>query len=189
MKHLLWIIITIGLISCNRSNHLDKYINELPDSTLINNVISSVVQIDSFQNDYKISKKIIIPTIYKLPIWNNNPTPPPPPVPFSISYDRLYAHFDVENDKLKKNEDSIFIKLQIDTARRFFVSSKLLLKYNSGSNKFYQFDLPIFSFDKQKVFIQYWKHCGTLCGTCYQILLRRNGSKWIKVRGWTCGVS
>ena len=36
---------------------------------------------------------------------------------------------------------------------------------------------------------QYWKHCGSLCGQCYIIVLKKVNGKWIKINDWGCGVS
>lgn len=189
IKNLLWVIVIIGLITCSRSNYLDKYRNELPDSTLINDAISFVVQIDSLDRNYKMSNLIIIPHIYKWIKMDNDSIPPPPPLPSSISYDELYLHFNDEKDIIKKNDDSIFIKLQTDTIRKFHIPNDVSIKFNNSSSNFYLFYLPIFSFDRQYVLIQYWRHCGSLCGSCHQILLKKVGSKWIKVDKWGCGVS
>jgi hypothetical protein len=189
IKNLLWVMIIMGLIACSRSNYLNKYIKELPDSTLINDAISFVVQIDSLDRNYKISKVIMIPSIYKWMKMDNDSIPPPPPIPNSISYDEIYSHFNSEKDIIKMNDDSIFIKLQTDTLRKYHISNELSINFDNTSSNFYIFYLPIFSFDKQYVFIQYWRHCGSLCGSCHQILLRKVGSKWIKVDEWGCGVS
>jgi hypothetical protein len=189
MKHVLWYIILLGFISCKQSNHLDNYIKALPDSTLINDAISSVVMMDSLKQDYKITEALFIPTIYKWTKWTMDAIPPPPPQIGSISYDELYIHFDVKKDIVKKNDDSTFIKLQTDTTRKFFISSDILKQFNNSSTNFYLFYLPIFSFDKQMVLIQYWRHCGSLCGSCYQTLLKKVGSKWVKVHRWNCGRS
>jgi hypothetical protein len=189
MNRLYWIIIIIGLISCSRLNYQNKYIKELPDSTLINDVISCVIQMDSLDQNYKLSKEIMIPLIYNWTKSDQDSLPPPPPPPFSISYGELYTHFDAENEINKKSDDSIFIKLQINNNRNVSVSNDLVKKFNNNSNGFYLFNLPIFSFKRQFVFIQYWKHCGELCGGCHQILLKKVSSKWIKVNKWSCGVS
>jgi hypothetical protein len=113
MKYLFSIILTILISACNHTDHLDKYISELPDSAQINDVLASISKIDSFNADYKIIEKIIVPIVYKIPKWENDSVPQPPPPVESISYDDLFSFFQDDSINQKRYDDSVFISLQI----------------------------------------------------------------------------
>jgi len=187
MRYFLIISIFFGLISCKNKSHTGRDLN-LPDSTLINEVILSVIQIDSLRTDYSVVKKICIPGVYKWKKMDNDSIPPPPPI-FSISYDELFSHFGSENNVENRRKDSIFILQQVDTSFRYSVSKLVASRFKSDSKKCYVFYLPIFSHDKNFAMFQYWRHCGSLCGSCHIIVLKKINGKWIKINGWGCGVS
>jgi hypothetical protein len=188
MKYYYFLIFfSIILVSCNHETNLDKYISELPDSLMINDVLIQISKIDSFSLDYKISNKIVIPRVYKKQSWDNDSIPPPPPPPSSISYDDLYSFF-MDSTNQRRFDDSIFIKFQVDTSRRFSVSKDLVKKFSNNSFRYYRFDIPIFSFDKQFVVVKYWRVCGGLCGHCHLVLLKKVKSQWIKIDSWGCGI-
>ena len=189
MKYIGLIIISVFFVSCNQIPDLDKYKSQLPDSTIINDVFIQISKIDSFRLDYKISDKIVFPILYKWTKWDKDSVPPPPPPPGGISYDELFLLFGHDSIKEKRYDDSIFIKLQIDTTRKFSISRDLINRYNNESKRFYIFDMPIFSFDKEFVIVRYWRVCGGLCGTCHQVLLKKVNNHWIKVNSWLCGES
>ena len=189
MRQILFILIVIGLISCNNSNSLDKYIQKLPDSILINNVIEAVIKIDSIKLDYDIMLDIKQTIVYSPPKWDNDSGPPPPPPLKSITFDELFEQFDSKSDKIKRLNDSIFFCLQKDSSRKFNINMQLYSRFKHNTCKFYRFYMPIFSFDKRFVFVQYWRHCGALCGNCHAYILKWSGEDWIKVIDWGCGES
>lgn len=177
------------LFSCQNIDSLDKYKQALPDSNLINEVISSVIKIDSLKTNYKIHKIIIKTIVYNRMRTENDSVPPPPPIPFSIGYDNLFKRFESETNIKRRTEDSIFISLQTDTTRKFEINTNLYSRFNHSSDHFYLFYQPIFSYDKQYVFVQYWYHCGGLCGSCQGIILKWSGKEWVKKFNWCCGIS
>lgn len=75
------LIVIVAIVSCNQHDKKDKYLSELPDSTMITAVITIITKIDSLKRDYSISSKLIIPVIYYIPESTNDsiPLPPPPP--------------------------------------------------------------------------------------------------------------
>jgi hypothetical protein len=189
MKNTWLIIIGLIFLSCNHKENLDKYISELPDSSMMNDVFHQISEIDSFRSDYGISNRIIIPKLYKWTKSDNDSIPPPPPPLGGISFDELFSLF--RDDSLNKNrsDDSIFFRIQVDTLRKYSISKNLISRFSDNSKQYYIFYMPIFSFDKQFVLIRYWKRCGGLCGTCHQILLKRENGKWIKIDSRICGKS
>jgi hypothetical protein len=189
MKQILYILIALGFVSCHNSNSLDKYFHELPDSTLINNVIEAVIQIDSINLDYDIVINIKQTKIYSQPKWDNDSVPPPPPPPQSITFEALFEQFDSKSDNEKRQNDSIFFCVQKDTARKFNINYKLYSRFNHNTDKYYKFFMPIFSFDKRFVFVQYWRHCGRLCGNCHVYILKWTGTNWVRICDWGCGRS
>ena len=186
MRYLVIVLIFLGMISCKTKNHASRDLN-LPDSTLISEIILSVIQIDSFKSDYGIDRKIRIPGIYKWGKKDSGGLIPPPP--FDLSYDELFLSFGTENNIENRRKDSIFIKQQADTSFNYNISKSIELRFNQNSRNRYEFYLPIFSHDKSIVLVQYWEDCGSLCGYCYQIVLKKINGKWIKVKRWGCGVS
>jgi len=189
MRYLLYIIITLNFFSCKNTNSHDKYIQNLPDSTLINNIISTVIQIDTLKLNYDILKSIKLIKIYsegKLDLDGN--IPPPPPSPQSIAFEKLFKKFKSDSDSIKRLEDSVFICLQTDTSRKIKLKNEIYSKFNHKSENQYVFYLPIFSFDKQFVFVKYWINCGGLCGNCNALILKKYNNKWIKAENWCCGI-
>jgi hypothetical protein len=84
---------------------------DLPSDLLINEVISSLIQLDSLDQGKLGSQNLHVTYIYSRPKWNvdslrsilgDNPIPPPPqvisPHPFSMSYslsfDEVFTYFD-----------------------------------------------------------------------------------------------
>ena len=189
MRQFIYLLIAFGFISCRNSNSLDKYVAELPDSTLINNVIEAVILIDSIKPDYDIKLSLQQTQIYSQPKWENDSVPPAPPPPFSITFEELFEQFNSKSDHIKRQNDSIFFCLQKDTVRKFNINKQLYSRFNHTSNKYYRFYVPIFSFDKQFAFVQYWRDCGGLCGNCHVYILKRTGATWIKIYDWGCGES
>jgi hypothetical protein len=187
VKIVLWIISSLGLISSSYSQQTDKYISKLPDSLLINEVIASVIHLDSLRSAYKMRRNLIVPDLFELKKDVNDSNLQEIPQPGTISYDELYNYFTNPGEPNNKKDDSIFIQLQVDRPIRFFLSNELLGKFDQRSESGYSFYLPIFSFDQQFVFIQYLFSCGPLCGSCHQILLKRKDSKWVLVDSWACG--
>jgi hypothetical protein len=167
---------------------MDMYYNALPDSTLINEVLISVSEIDSFRKDYKILDKITIPLVYKFQKWENDTMPPPPPPPESISYDDLFYFFHDDSINQKRLDDSTFISLQVDTLRKFNVPKSLAIQFDDESYRYYRFNIPIFSYDKNAVMVMYWRVCGGLCGNCHIVLLNKIDGKWTKIDSWGCGI-
>jgi len=154
---------------------------ELPNDTLINEVLASVIQLDSLQKGtHYMIKHIFNPDIYYQQKWDGNPLNPPPPPPpsrFGYSYDEIFSYFKSSNHQEQRLKDSIFLIQQIDTTlnHRIFESTSALLK--KETDKSYSFSLPIFSSDKETVLIAYCE--GFYIG--YLTVLRKVDSKWIKV--------
>jgi hypothetical protein len=172
-------------ISCSQNYHAEV----LPDSLLINDVISSVIHIDSIElNNYYISNPIKnISTYESIELKNDTIIAPPPP--FSISTEELFSYFNSAAEKPIGQKDSVFIALQLDTKKEITLSKKIISDFNFNSKKFYLFSIPVFSSNKQLVLVYYWRNCGNLCGDCHILILKKEEKGWIKIKHWSCGVS
>ena len=184
----LFCLIIFGLIFSNCSNDNERYITKLPDSNLINIVISAAIDLDSLNRNYCIDKSIKNIRLYYPTKWTNDsvPPPPPPPPPFLTFY-KVFTYLDNSVDSLRRLNDSIFIALQADTSRKFVIDNKILSGFKGKSNVSYRFYKPIFTFDGRYVFIQFWRDCGSLCGECISLVLEKDNDKWIKLDKWSCG--
>jgi len=191
MFRILVYLIIIGLFSCNSptDKDKDKYVRELPDAAAINESILAVILVDSLNYNFGISKSIKEMKIYYPVKWNNDSVPPPPPPPApALSFYKIFSFMDYSIDASKRKNDSIFVSLQADTTRKFELDKQIYSKFNNASDEYYQFYIPIFSFDKNYVFIQYWRNCGALCGECESIVLKKLQNKWTKIDKWSCGM-
>lgn len=170
--------------SCNTINS-EKEVIDLPDSTLINEVISEVIKTDSLWKGHSINKNIRTLKLYEKIKWENDSVPPPPPLagPFSISYDELFSFFNSETNSNLRQKDSLYINNQINSERSFGVSESNIYCFNLKDDSYYQFYLPIFSSDKNVVYVFYALECGPMCGSFREIVLRRENNNWIKIYG------
>jgi len=180
MKLVLYISVFIGLLSCNNSNSITNYTQELPDSTMINEIIATVIEIDSLKHEYGISKNIQRLRVYDIDEMSGDSiiTIPPPPI-ITIWSKELHSKFNPHNINVKRVNDSIFFSLQSDTSRKFEITEKLYSRFNQNSGFSYHFFMPIFSFDKQYVFIQYTIQGGGICTHSRWIFLRRSNMHWV----------
>lgn len=184
----LYFIIVIGIFLANCSKDHKKYIQELPDSRLINEVIAATIKLDSLNRNYNISKSIRKIRLYFPVRWDKDSIPlPPPPPPPSLSLLEMFSYTDYLNDPLKRKNDSIFFSLQDDTSRKFEIDEQITSKFNNKSQVYYHFYVPVFTFDKRCVFVQFWRDCGPLCGVCESIVLKKEQNKWLRIDKWSCG--
>ena len=188
MRNYLKILILLVLTSCTNTSST-RNMDELPDSSLINEVISVVIKTDSLWKSCEVNKNFKVQKLYKKIKWENNSVPPPPPPsgPFSISYDELFKFFNSEKNSSLRLKDSLYITQQLNSTETFFISDSNALYFSKKDDSYYQFYLPVFSSDKKVVYVFYALECGPLCGSFYEILLKRMDNKWIKVYGDLCG--
>ena len=159
---------------------------ELPNDSLINEVITSVIIFDSLDSAKLGQRKLLIPFIYFMPKWDrkSHDPPPPPPIPthpynlkYGHTYDELFSYFNSLNDLKQRQKDSIFALRQIDTTISHNVSNKASLLFRGEKDDYYWFSLPIFSTDKKTVVISYSEE--NYFGYC--TVLRKIDDKWVKV--------
>lgn len=159
---------------------------ELPSDSLINEVITSVILIDSLDNSNLGQRKLFFPFIYFMPRWTKDsqiPPPPPPTPPFPLmlqygcSYEKIFSYFDSSNNPVQRQKDSIFITQQVDTTINHLISDKVSSLFKKKDSDFYWFSLPIFSEDMRTVFISYSEefYFG------YMTVLRKVDNKWVEV--------
>ncbi|MHC1703946.1 MAG: hypothetical protein AB9846_08560 [Tenuifilaceae bacterium] len=176
MRNYLMTIFVLLLLFCQCGRQKrNSYFTELPNDSLINDVIYSTILLDSLRLDYNIGKHIFIPNIYKEPRWDKKtPPPPPPPSKYSYSFDELYKFFNSENDSKLRLNDSLFIIRQIDTTLNYKLSDRVISLFNNKEDEFYYFSLPIFSRDKKTALIEYAnsQHSGV------RTILKKEESEW-----------
>ncbi|MBK9359579.1 MAG: hypothetical protein IPN08_19765 [Bacteroidales bacterium] len=167
------LIFTQGRIQAIRVNK-----QELPNDTLINEVISSVILIDSLNGSNLGTQRIIIPDIYFLPIRDKNaPTPPPPPSYFGYTFEEILEYFNPLNDTKQRLLDSNFIVRQIDTTINHKIFASVSSLFQKENDYYYYFSLPIFSYDMKTVIIAYSQEFHFGCFT----VLRKVDDNWLRV--------
>lgn len=163
-----------------RNQESQFLIQELPGDFLINEVISSVVILDSLNGSNFETQRIIIPDIYSIPKWNKNEStrrPPTPPSLYGYSFDEIFEYFNSLNDPKQRLADSIFIVRQIDTALIHTIFDNVSALFKNENNDYYLFSLPIFSYDKRTAIITY--SVENYVG--YRTVLRRVDDNWVRV--------
>jgi hypothetical protein len=182
MKNHFVIIILLAVIfhHCCSQAQINK-VSALPSNSLINDVIYSVIQLDSLQRAFRIGKHIFIPRYYQMPEWDkNSPFPPPPPQPpsrYGSSFDEVFGYFNSEDDPNLRIKDSIFIIQQTDTTRSHRINRCVSNLFSRNSNDVYYFSLPIFSFDKNTVVVEYSNEFYR----GYLTVLKKVDDKWVIV--------
>jgi hypothetical protein len=165
---------SFAFFACNRFSQSDKYSQNLPDNDLINEVFLSVIRIDSFRYDYSLSKEISIPKLYKFGMLDLDTISP-----FThISFDELYICFSSDSTK-SRIEDSLFIKRQLDVAKKYFITDKVKSRFNKDSKKYYLFDLPIFNYKKNTVELKYRDYYTDSDYVFHQEVLVKENSRWL----------
>jgi hypothetical protein len=183
MKYLLLTLMIFGFFSCRQVGRLDKYRQSLPDSVLINDVISKVIEMDSLNLNYTIDKWIRRIIVDESIRPENDSIPVPPPPPGGIYYGELFSLFESENLKEKKTEDSIYISLQTDTTRKFELAQVISSKFKIESVNQFIFYMPIFSYGKQSVYVRYSSSNGFEFNE-QGIILKWSNGKWVKKVSW-----
>lgn len=152
---------------------------ELPSDSLINEVLTSVIKLDSLEKA-KMIQHIFMPDIYFQPKWDGNPLNPPPPPPpsrYGYSYDEIFTYFNSLNHQKLRLKDSIFLKQQIDTTLNHNIFESTSDLFKRETDDFYAFSLPLFSSDKKTVLISYCEdfYFG------YLTVLKKVDNKWVEV--------
>ena len=167
MRNLASIIILLFFlfVQCTNSRSRIK-IPDLPNNTLIEEALTSVILLDSLTYAHIGNNQLFIPYIYYTPKWDkNNPYPPspPPPPPISksfryshgFSFDEAFKYFKSSTDIEQRNRDSLYIIQQIDTTKTQNISKRIFSLFKNEKDDYYWFSLPIFSNDKSTVIVTY----------------------------------
>jgi hypothetical protein len=184
MKNLFYFI-AIFWIAYSCSNDRNKNKTQLPDNQIANQVISTIIELDSFRSDHSLNKEFINIRFYN-PGFIDSIVPPPPP-------DGLYyTHvLDIIKPQTKETRfsDSLFLSKQSSIYDHYIIADTILKKFQSSSHNVYQFYVPIFSSDLKTVMLRYWDYCGPLCGRMYTTVLHWDGAKWVLADKWLSGRS
>lgn len=183
MRYYLLVFIAIIIFSCQKHNSLDRYVKELPDSNMVNDVILTVIQIDSLDFESDLLSTLEEMRVYSRPKYENDIMPIGPPPIYSVTLEDLYSQFNSTSNSLKQIDDSIFIRLQTDTSIHFKIRHDIYSRFKPNPQLRYLFYIPIFSFDKQFVFVQYCRSFAGECD-CSSIILKWSNIKWELVDRW-----
>lgn len=163
---------------------------EIPDTTLITDIIAETIEQDSLNKSIPISYNLVNRYIYKLERDTLIEYLPPPPrnkngEPFVFS-----KYFDDSVSPLKFNQaDSIFIAQQIllnkniklDISR---IPDNIKIKsfpvLDRKGQDIYIFLVPLFNKDKSLAMVEY-DYDSSCCGYGRIVFFRRVGNQWIKV--------
>jgi hypothetical protein len=171
------IIIFLGACTEHKPGSTD---NNLPDSIAINDVISSIIRIDSIWAHCNVNSQIKILKLYSKEYLNGMQIPP---VPFSVSYEELFSFFDSQMDLKLRIADSIYVNQQVNYYKKLNLSDSITALFNKKDDSYYEFYLPLFSHDKTQVYVFYARECGPLCGTFFESVLKRENGRWIR-KNW-----
>jgi hypothetical protein len=186
MNKLFAIIFLAFLYSCSNSIST-KQTYVLPSDSLINDVIYSVIKLDSLNFNHGIVRLLSKIKVYPVPPPDSTPMPTPPPPPGGYYY-RDLLEFLSPNNQIERKKDSIFLSYQSERSENILIVDSLFQKFANESRHIYEFDVPVFSFDKKKVYVEYWDNCGPLCGLCYCDVLNWTKSGWIRIDQYHCGI-
>jgi hypothetical protein len=103
---------------------------------------------------------------------------------FFSSKDSLAIILQNSNPEKIKIKESITEKLNTTTFEKEMTKRKKGKEYD-----FYEMTIPIFSLDKQKVYIELNHSCGALCGNGKGIYLKKINGKWKIVEKWETWIS
>lgn len=169
-------LILISLSSCKEQKTRSTQAL-LPDSTAINEVISSIVRLDSLWTHCNVNSRINSLKLYNKEYLNGMQIPPDP---FSVSYEDLFSFFESSNDLNLRTADSIYFTQQFHYYTNCNLSDSITALFNTNDDSFYEFYLPIFSHDDSQVYVFYARECGPLCGTFFESVLIRENGEWIR---------
>ena len=167
MRNLIAITILPFVLFVQCTNSRSRIIiSDLPNDTLIEEALTSVILLDSIFNAHLGNNQLFIPYIYYTPKWDkNNPYPPPPPPlpPISksfryshgFSFDEAFKYLKSSTDIEQRNRDSLYIIQQVDTTKNHNISKSILSLFKNEKDDYYWFSLPIFSNDKSTVIVTY----------------------------------
>lgn len=103
---------------------------------------------------------------------------------FFSSKDSLAIILQNSNPEKIKIKESITEKLNTTTFEKEMTKRKKGKEYD-----FYEMTIPIFSLDKQKVYVELNHSCGALCGNGKGIYLKKINGKWKIVEKWETWIS
>jgi len=178
-------VIGFFLFACSCSNYSNNNKTLLPDNQTVNQVISTLIELDSFSLDHSLNGEFRNIKFYN-PCFIDSIIPPPPP-------DGLYYAHVLEIFKPQTKEvrfsDSLYLSKQSNIYDRYVIADTILKNFHSISHNQYQFYVPIFSSDLKTIMLMYWDYCGAFCGRMYTTVLHWDGTKWVLKDKWLSGKS
>ncbi|NRS90880.1 hypothetical protein HNQ02_003827 [Flavobacterium sp. 7E] len=187
------IIILLSLASCKQQNLKESFI--LPNTKDINSIVEEIVYSEK-SPVFEDNKKTIHPIPFcinlkkmKLINWNQKQNEFPPRIMWNsfiiqelIGYNNLpHKFFEFEKT------DSSYIKFQIENLSEFkvgktiskkFFSTTLEIQAQIDRSIFYYLTIPIISKNGRTAYCELTLKCSGLCGSGYEIYLKKIEDKW-----------
>jgi hypothetical protein len=172
----------------------------------INKIVETIIVDDSLNvlKDNEHSK-MLSENLFRLTVFvpekskNNDVLPPPPPSFNNVSINELLNNR-TEDNIFFKSVDSTYLLEQNLEEKNLKLNKNLIAKINSTTKQielnkkekgesfdFYEMSIPIFSYDKQKAYVELNHYCGGLCGNGVSIYLKKINGKWKIIQiveGW-----
>ena len=203
-KIFLLIIISVFLINCKSKNEENElYVSKVND-------ISEIVNAIIVQDSLNISKngkesKMFCVDLVKLNI--NVPEKRKDgiitiPIPFNNVLLENLLNRKIKGEVFFSKKDSLTLIEQNSNPNIITVDSEIISKINSTTRekelvkrkkgelyRFYEMNIPIFSLDKNKAYVEIGYYCGSLCGSGKAIYLKKINGKWKIIDTWQTWIS
>ena len=188
------------ITSCNLMSYKDESF-ELPSNSEINEVIHSVLEQDSNYNFRTEFTSIELPkTIVHFRTKQNKEKRIKPVIfpSYGVNVNSLIG-YGMTTEELLKISDSLFFERQNKTPNKTLLDTKIfqgyriltmdsMIKYYSKKNFYYiQFGTPVFTANKEYVYLKSNIICTGLCGEGRVYILKKLKNKWIlyqSIRTW-----
>lgn len=203
-KIFLLIMFSAFLVNCKSKNEENElYASKIKD---INEIVKAIIVQDSLNVSKKGKEsKMFCADLVKLNI--NVPEKRKDgiitiPIPFnSVLLDNLLNR-KIKGEVFFSKKDSLTLIEQNSNPNIITIDSEIISEINSTTRekelekrkkgelyRFYEMNIPIFSLDKNKAYVQLGYHCGGLCGSGKAIYLKKINGKWKIIATWRTWIS
>jgi hypothetical protein len=191
--------------NCNTKSKQAEY-NTTRDNE-INKIVETIIVDDSLNvlKD-KEHSKMLSEDLFRLIVFvpeksTNKDAPPPPPSFSNVSISDL-LNSKIQDNIFFKSIDSTYLLEQNLEEKNLKLNKNLITKINSTTKQielnrkekgesfdFYEMSIPIFSYNKQKAYVELNHYCGILCGNGVSIYLKKINGKWKIIQIVECWTS
>lgn len=203
-KIFLLIVFSIFLVNCKSKNEENElYVSKIKE---INEIVKTIIAQDSLNvsKNEKESNMFCVDLV-KLNIEIQEKRKDgikTIPIPFnSVLLDNLLNR-KINGEMFFSKKDSLTLIEQNSNPYKIRIDSEIISKINSTTRekelekrkkgnlyRFYEMNIPIFSLDKNKAYVELGYHCGSLCGSGKAIYLKKINGKWKIIDIWQTWIS